>query len=370
MKRFEIFLKNILLRILLTFSKSRKIKSRQTKSNYSKILFIRLNRIGDALVSTPLLHLVKKKLNSKIYLLADQKNHFVFKNNPDVDKIFVFKKGIKGIREILKLIEQERIDTIIDLHDDVSTTVSFLIALSKVENKFGLEKDNKIIYTKTVPRLDSQKTHIVTRLMELGKLFDLQVENEKPKISFFPSKNSLTKAEEFISVNFNNNNFTLGINISAGSDARFWGVEKYKELISYIFKLDMNLNPNILLIAAPRDLSKAIRIKNLLQEHENLKIESRFAIFSSENFDEFASIVSKTNLLFTPDTAAVHVAAAFGIPVFGVYVHDTEDMIWSPIGVDFDYIETRDSNLNNLNFDSVIKKFYPFLDKKIREFAN
>ena len=69
----------------------------------SRILFIRLNRIGDALVYNTLCYtLIKTNLHCDIYLLADKKNYFAFNNNPDIDKLIIFEKGLSGIFKILK----------------------------------------------------------------------------------------------------------------------------------------------------------------------------------------------------------------------------------------------------------------------------
>ena len=82
------------------------------------------------MVTTPLLDEVKKNIGCKVYVLADSKNYFIFKNNPSIDEIKIFNKGFSGIFEVREFIKQNKIDTIVDLHDDVSTTVSFIIALS------------------------------------------------------------------------------------------------------------------------------------------------------------------------------------------------------------------------------------------------
>ena len=370
MKKAEVFFKNILLSSLLFISKFSKNKKEDTSNKFSRILFIRLNRIGDALVTTPLLHLIKKKLNPKIYLLADKKNYFIYNNNPDVDEVIVFKRGLKGIKDVLNIIKKENIDTIVDLHDDVSTTVSFIIALSSTGNKFGLEKENKIIYNKTVPKLDSKKIHVVTRLLEIAKLFNIKTDNSKNWIGYYPSYQSLKKAEDFLKQVFSDKNFLIGINISAGSEARFWGIEKFKSLIEFLLNykpaleqanLPAQAGLNILILSAPKDLHYAEEIRRGITDRE------RTVIFSSENFEEFAAVISNINILFTPDTAAVHIAAAFQIPVFGIYVHDTDDMIWSPYGVDFDCVTTKDSNLKDINFEEVKNKFKPFLEKRLME---
>jgi ADP-heptose:LPS heptosyltransferase len=349
MKKIELLFKNLLLNILLIFKPTPESGKAALFDEHSKIMFIRLNRIGDALVSTPLLHFIKQELNCKIYVLADVKNFFVFRNNSDIDEAIIFKKGLKGFREFFRLIKKEKIDTIVDLHDDISTTVSYLIALSSSGNKFGLEKANKKIYTKTVPRLDPNNVHVVNRIMQLSRLFNLDPEQADLCIRYFPKSDSKEKAVEFISEIFTKGKPILGINISAGSDARFWGIDRYKQLINSLISYDIE----ILILAAPKDRDK-------------IGLIGYPKYYLSESFDEFASVISRLKMLLSPDTAAIHIASAFNVPVFGIFVHDTEDMIWSPINVNFDYVETTEHNFKNLEFEDLVKKFKPFLEKHIK----
>lgn len=349
MKKIELFFKNLLLNLFLIFKRKPDGNDSSTFNSSSKILFIRLNRIGDALVSTPLIHFIKEKINCRIFVLADLKNYFALENNPDIEEVLIFRKGITGFREFFDFIKKEKIDTIIDLHDDVSATVSFLIALSRVKNKFGLEKTNKKVYSKTVPKPDPFNIHIIYRILELSRLFNLEPKDAKICIRYFPKLQAIEKADKFISDNFTKGSPVLGINISAGSDARFWGIERYKELINSLFSYKIE----ILILAAPKD-------------RDEVALIGYPKYFLSESFDEFAAIISKLKVMFTPDTAAIHLAAASGVPVFGLYVHDTVDKIWSPAGVDFDYTETQDHNLNNLEFEKVLRRFIPFLEKHIK----
>ena len=78
MKIVENFFKNLLLQLLLIFNSKNVMSNGDANHIGSKILFIRLNRIGDALITTPLLHVIKKNLNAKIYVLADKKNYVAF----------------------------------------------------------------------------------------------------------------------------------------------------------------------------------------------------------------------------------------------------------------------------------------------------
>ena len=185
MKKVEYFLKNILLKLLLLFNPIKKDSTKPSFNSKSNLLFIRLNRIGDALVTTPLLHEIKNQTGCNILVLADIKNHFVFRNNTSIDEVIVFEKGLKVFFNFNKLIKERSIDAIIDLHDDVSTTVSFLIAFAKVKYKFALRKSNDSIFTHTVEKLDPQKNHVIDRILHLGELFDLSIKKRSVSVRFY-----------------------------------------------------------------------------------------------------------------------------------------------------------------------------------------
>lgn len=349
MKKFEIYLRRVLLKLLMLFKSSAKNTELVKVKADSRILFIRLNRIGDALVTTPLIKEVKEKFGCSIYVLADKKNSFIFQNNKNIDKVFVYKKGLKGLLELIKMLNSLDLDIIVDLHDDISTTVTYILALTKSRNKFGLSKANETIYTHTVNKLDPSKIHIIDRVMELSKLFQINTDKKSINVHYCLLEESKSKADKFIRANFNNKKFLTGINISAGSKARFWGTDNYKKIIQYL----LGKNTNVLLLCSPSDISLAKEISN-----------DKICLYYSNSFDEFSAVIARLNLLFTPDTSIVHIASSFRIPMFGLYVnYNTTDMIWTPYKSDFDCVITKEPNLENVSFNEVINKFEQFLAK-------
>ncbi|MGE5351793.1 MAG: glycosyltransferase family 9 protein [Acidobacteriota bacterium] len=352
MKKIEIFIKNIFLKILLLLKPGSTSKTKPHFNASSKILFIRLNRIGDALVTTPLLKEVKRQIRCRVYVLADKNNSFVFTNNPGVDKVVVFRKGFKGFFETLDLIKKENFDAIVDLHDDVSTTVTYLLAMAKAPAKFGLKKGNEEVYTQTVEKPDAKRVHVIDRVMAIAALLGLQDCKEEVNVNYFPKPEALRKVQEVLKGKFPEKKFLLGINISAGSPARFWGVEKYRELIKFL----RPYNINVLLLCSEKEAPQALEINNGVEGN----------IFYSPSFDEFTSAISMLDMLYTPDTMAVHLASAYNVPVFGMYVHyNTTDMIWTPYRSDFECVVTENNTLNDVTFNEVIEKFKPFLEKYI-----
>jgi ADP-heptose:LPS heptosyltransferase len=349
LKKIEILFRKFLLSLLLLSRKNAKQNEIPAIQKESKILFIRLNRIGDALVTTPLLKEIKEQIGCKVYILASTKNYFVFENSKIADEIIVYNKRTHGIRTLIKMINNLEFDVIVDLHDDVSSTVSYLVAFAKSRYKFGLKKLNAKLYTHTVNKLDPSKYHIVNRMLEIGKLFGLKLNPDKANI-FFESKSvSLKSAEEFIQKNYSEKKFLIGINISAGNEARFLGVPNYRLLISELSQYDVN----ILILCSPNDLNSASQISN-----------TKIPIYYRPTFDEFCAIIPSLDLIFTPDTSIVHVASAFHRQLFRLYVkYNTTDKIWSPYKSEYESITIFEPTLENISFDQVKNKFIPFFEK-------
>ncbi|MFO7525563.1 MAG: glycosyltransferase family 9 protein [Ignavibacteriaceae bacterium] len=356
MKKIEFFFKNILLKLLLIFNPVKKESSLPDINSGSSILFIRLNRIGDALVATPLFHEVKQHPGCRIIVLADKKNHFIFRNNPSIDEVIVFEKGLSGITGINRIIQKNNIDVIVDLHDDVSTTVSFLVAFAKVKYKVGLRKSNHTLFTHTVEKLDPVNHHVIVRLLKLSELFGVSVNTQFVSVKFYPSEENEIQAAVRIQKMNPDNKYLLGINISAGSDARFWGVDKFKELAECISEYQVRI----------------ILFCNESDYHYARKITTEDNIYpTTKDFGNFAAAIMNLDLLITPDTSVVHIASVKKIPVFGIYVkYNTDDIIWSPFNTDFEYVLTEEPTLKNISFKEVKIKLIPFLEKHLNAKTN
>lgn len=315
----------------------------------SRILIIRLNRIGDALVTTPFIKYVKSVTGCSIDILASTYNHFIFENNPDVSKVIVFEKSYAFMRKLITEVNTSGYTAVFDLHDDVSTTVSYLLAKFRIPHIIGLKKDNSILYTFTAERLNSESTHVIDRLLHIAEAAGVKGERTDVNVVYRVKENSEKRALKVLEERFTEKKFLLGVNISAGSMARFWGVKNIRELLR---KLEA-YNINVLLMSSTRDLSLAFEIQ-----------PDKKKVFYTPDFDEFAAMVKQLDMIFTPDTSTVHIASAFRVPVFGLYVkYMTDDMIWSPYRSDFETIVTLEPNLDNVTFEDVENKFLPFLEK-------
>ena len=348
MKKLEIIIRKLILKFYLLFHKASPKDGPLQITSTDKILLVRLNKIGDALVTTPLIKEIKEQIGCTIDVLADSKNHFIFERNLNVNNTFIFTKKINESKELRKKLEAENYKVVFDLHDDVSTTVTLFLGGLNITNKIGIEKENKKIFTHLIPHKDPSKSHIIERYFEFLNFLKLDYDPKKIRI-VWKVKNEVDQfCADFLNTHFSERKFLVGINISAGSEARFWGVDRYKKLISYFKEFDVN----ILVLSAPGDREIADKI-----------VESDTPLFVDPDFEKFAGMIEKLDMLFTPDTSVVHLASAFDVPMFGIYVkYRTDNTVWYPYNTEHELIITEDADFKNLGFDKVIGKLKPFFE--------
>lgn len=356
MKKIEIFFKKLFLRWILFSGRRKKSNTRIQLTKEDKVLCIRLNRIGDALVVTPFLHQLKITTGCEITVLADRHNHFVFRNNPDITNVMIYEKGAEGTGKLLKKINKTGYKVVFDLHDDVSVTVSYILKNLKANFIAGLRRGNAQLFTHLIDKPDSRKYHVIDRCLKLTELFEGHEQTEtstvKPAIRYFPSKEDIENVNRYFAGKFSGSEFIVGINISAGSMARYWGTENFRKLVGYLKEKKIEY----LLLCSTRDIKLSLEIDPYSER-----------TYYTPGFGEFCAMVGKINLLFSPDTATVHLASIYNIPVFGLYVkYETEDIIWYPYNTRYEAIVTSSPTLKDVKFLKVMEKFDPFLNDELK----
>ena len=349
MKEIEIILRKFLLSLYLFFKKNEKKQTGLTISKNDKILFVRLNRIGDALVTTHILKHIKEYYGCEIHVLADRKNFFIFENDNNVDKTIIFPRKLKDLKILKQEINNSNYSALFDLHDDVSTSASFFIGSLAVKNKIAYDKKTRKLFTHLVPYLDPTKHHIMERYLQFLNFLNIPYNKDEIRVNYQPSNESIRYAENLVNNLFEIKKFLVGINISAGSEARFWGIERFKKLISYFSQYDVN----ILLFSSPSEIEKAKQI-----------IDDEKLISAEPTFDKMTAVLKQIDFLFSPDTSLVHIASSYNLPVFGIYInYNTDHVVWYPYNTEHELIVTEKPNFDELEFDTVINKLKIFFER-------
>jgi ADP-heptose:LPS heptosyltransferase len=348
-KCIEIGFRRALIRLL------GKLVSRENKYtpdidyNSCKFLFIRQDKIGDVLVSTPLFAALKKHYpNSTIDVLLSSKNHFVLQNDPAIRKRWVYNKKFFAALAMMRTIRKEQYDFAIDLMDNPSATSTVLCLLAGARWNVGIEKENSFVYDITVPMLSRKETHIVDRIAQLLKTFAIDLAVESLAVHYYPNKESQLFTEKFFQENNLQSHNTIGINISAGGYVRFWGVKNFKEFL--LFLNQHYPQYQLLVLYKPTDIALA---KKIIADVQNAVLSPL-----TKTFDQFAALIQNVKLLVSPDTSAIHLASAFQKPALVMYVQSNKSLrIWEPYGVEYETVVTNVDDLSTIPLKHVIAAF-------------
>lgn len=323
-KKIEIALRKQLNRYLQTGDKPLFIEKTENVFRLgqgSRVLLLRQDRIGDLLVSVPIVRAIRDEYPDIILdILLGPKNISAKKAvEKYVDSVISYDKRPEKAPMMVNSLRVKKYDLVVDMFDNFSTTSTALLKFIGAKNSLGLEKENSAAYSHIVPLPDKSSVHIVERLASL--LGALGIDPQFPDLSleYDFSEEELTAASEKIGKKVEK---ILGINLSGSTDAKFWGLKKNISFIEEAKRMHPELR--IVIFATP---DKSQLVKAII---DSAPAESAP---QAASFHEYAALLACCDIIMTPDTAAVHIAAARKIPCIAMYdVSNIEKagMPWTP----------------------------------------
>ncbi|MBN1212534.1 MAG: glycosyltransferase family 9 protein [candidate division Zixibacteria bacterium] len=322
-------------------------------SNIGKILFLRPDKIGDMIISLPVFENLKKQHpHIKLSLLCSPRNYGIVKNDPRFEKIFLYRKNIfKDITTVLAM-RKENYDAVVDMISNDSITNLFLARFS-VKNKprIGVQKLKYRDYYdySYYHRLDDMR-HIIRNTLELLEAFGLDSEQADGFAPPYVDDKTRMLAEVFIKVlrTKEPNKLNIGYNLSVGNPTRVWDGEKSRLLVKRILDSEQG-NYRIIVLTAPSDRTRGDELAGHFKKDV-------VQIPSGLNLTAVSAIISKLDLLITPDTSLVHIARSFKVPVVGLYPKPVKNfLLWHP----FEQKEGAVLSGNNDNiFDITVEQVF------------
>lgn len=290
-----------------------------------KILINQLGRIGDLILITPIFKILKENFtNAEIYLIAGNKNYVAVSDDIHLTKTFVYFKTLKGITRLLSELRKEEFDYYLDPKDHQSTESGLLSKIIKAKVKIG--------YTNPKAKFDvdinsirgSQDIHFTDVALAGAKFILRQEKIATPTLTYTPSPNLFCNknSDDYLSnfLSFNNISQYLVINISASNRGKMWLNNYWIEVIHFLQKNYLNDELKLVISFSPSEKQDAEQIVNVLseQQHQSTTVFT----FNSRSILDTYSLVCKSHLLLSPDTALIHIASAFNTPIIALYSGD------------------------------------------------
>lgn len=309
-----------------------------------KILLMRQDRIGDVFVSTPLFHAMRQRFpEAQIDVLLSRNNKAAeFAIRLVVNNVHILRKNSPDMLRLLWKLRRERYDLLVDLNHTVSTTSNMLISSAKAKHSIVLESSKPSPATYIVPQGDRRRRHIVDVLCDLTIPlgFEIAPDQRRPLIPI--ADQLLRDVRE--SMAQGSDRKILGIQISGSSLERMYPPELLRVVVASIEQQFPEVN--IVVLSAPSDRPAA----------EIVIAGTRARYFDAgSGYERFAAAIASCDWLLSPDTAAIHVAAAHDVPSVVLFTRDHRGyMNWMPYGSFCLPIITEQEALSAIPSDDVV----------------
>jgi ADP-heptose:LPS heptosyltransferase len=319
-----------------------------------KVLFLRPDLFGDTVCSLPVFDNLRREYpHIKQVIVCSPKNLPLIKDDPRFDSIYVYKKVIwQDIRAIMAM-RRERFDVVFDMIADDSVTTLFLSQLcAPGAARIGINKIKFSAYYDAAFAYDtSSQEHIVDLNLKLLEPLGLDAARLDPYAPPHLGAAELNRIDRFVSgLKAESAGPLIGYNLSSGKPSRIWQAEKSRNLIERI--LASMPSATVILSTVPGDRERADALQNhfarsVVQVPPNLSIV------------DVSALISKLDLLITPDTSLVHIARSFRVPVVGLYPYRMRNFqLWRPYGQDFGTVMSGvDDNVFDITVDQVFAAF-------------
>ena len=260
-----------------------------------KILVIRFSSMGDIIYTTPVVRCLKKQLkDTEVHFLTKPAFKYIYDNNPYVDKLLLLKPTLA---ETIEEIKAEKYDYIIDLHNNLRTSLIKLRTgiKSSTYKKQRIRKWLSLkFHVKLVPPI-----HLVERYLKTVKF--LGVKNDGQPIDYYVKAEHDLKKLLPVS---HQNNFVAFI-IGATHFTKRMPNEK-------IISICREITRPVVLLGGEDVKANGNEIANAIGPN----IYNACGITS---LDESVFLVSKAKKVLGFDTGLTHIAEAFNNPIASIW---------------------------------------------------
>ena len=286
----------------------------------TKFLILRFSSIGDIVLTTPVIRCLKQQYpDAEVHYATKKSYQSLLENNPYIDKVFVLDKSLN---DLISQLKTERYDYIIDLHNNLRTTI---LKLRLGVKSFSFDKLNfqKWILVKFKKNIMSN-VHIVDRYMKTVE--SLGVKNDNKGLDYFiPAKDEMPL--DWLPENFRNGYAVYAIG----------GQHETKKLpLNKMIELCKTIQLPLVLIGGKEDAVISYQLS------VNSKTIPIFDTCGKCNLNQSASIIKNASIVYTHDTGMMHVAAALKKKVISIWGNTVPAFGMYPYQTDFEVIEHPD----------------------------
>jgi heptosyltransferase-2 len=286
-----------------------------------KIIIIALSGIGDALMFTPALNLLRANLpDAQIDVLVMYNGaRDIYVNNLNINNVYFFdfpgERTINSLKYILSL--RGEYDASINVYPSNRKEYNIIGFLIGAKNKAAvqyLRKDfSNLGFLNKIRITENDSVHNVQSNIKLiEKLLNKKI-NEEPPLELFITEEDEIRAQKFLSENnISKDDLVIGFHPGCATlknhIKRRWEPEKFAGLGK---KLIDEKHAKILVFGGPEETELKNTIKAKIDSPDAIVVNTKGILHS-------AAIMNSCGVFITNDSSQMHIAAALGLKVIAI----------------------------------------------------
>jgi heptosyltransferase-2 len=286
-----------------------------------KILVIALSGIGDALMFTPALKLLRESYPAADIdaLVMYHGAKEIFSSNKNLNSVIHFNFLEEGIFNSLKFLFRlrKKYDASINVYPSNRkeyNLINFLVGAKQRAGVVYLRKDKANLgFLNNVRVLENDSVHNVQTNIKLCEALIGKKINEEPLLEFPIPEQEIKFAGNYLNeIGINPNELIIGFHPGCATlknhIKRRWEPEKFAELGN---KLIENHSARILIFGGPEEKELKDKINSLINSE-------KVNVVNAESLTKSSAIMKRCNVFVTNDSSQMHISAALGLKVVAI----------------------------------------------------
>ena len=306
---------------------SKRLPSLRMPAPYKKILFVRTDRIGDVLVSTPALQALRKAYpDAWISAMVAPAAYPALELNPNVDEVLVYDKRARWGRQFQfwRQLRSRRFEIAVIAH--CTNPVNWLVYLSGIPERIGYARRAGYLLTTALPNLKVLgEKHEAEYILDLVE--KVGAKRVDPIVTFrFDPEDASFAAGMLRKMGIGEKLPVVAVHAGSSSPSKRWPKEYFAQLIARLARRD---DMRVILVGGTQEMSLSHEIIPEGMEHRVVDFTGLF------NLRELGAVLARCALLVSADSGPVHVAAGVGTPnltIFGRSRPGLGPKSWGPLG--------------------------------------
>ena len=304
----------------------------------NKTLVIRFSSIGDVVLASPLIRVLRKRFpSSQIDFVVRKEYSELIRYNPNLNHTFEFdaQGGFQELHRLANTIRHKKYDLIIDIHNSLRSR--YIRSFSGAKEIIVI---NKRIFARTMlVRLKKNYYQdiisVADRYIEPVRIYG--IENDVQGLEIFIPDETLYKVSGIMSsLMLRTFEKVVGFCPSAKHATKRWPEERF---IEAGIRLVHEQKAKIILFGGKNDTVLCATIANGI----NRKSERECAIEFSDQFSllETAAAMQFCDVIMTNDSGLMHIAAAMKKKVVAIFGSTVREFGFFPVGTENIIIERK-----------------------------